>query len=451
MARAKWNPKTGRFETAGGVDNPPNGFAPAGTQYVDVVTGQTKIAGGGGAPDVVVGNASPTTQPKATKTTGVPKPKTNAKGGSTTSTTVLKAGAKPAGTTVRGGQGGVAPTAQQTQALRIGPTADSAVNQALEEPAADPNAALLAFLKSQAAISGSGGGNKTPTPAELAAKYQAGIYAANIQAQAGATAQTDYNKIGQTAYDTAIAAATPMYTGQTGDVNKYYDAQTGTTNTNYDNQLAAIKKYYDDQNTTASKTISDAGAAFLAGLPDATAFANAQVANLPQIQQGLGDALAAYGATGAKAQEVSTQDAAYLDAIAKMQTSANAQLSAADKAYMASLKTAGQGANTAAQQALAGNLAGLRAQDTSGVNAARRGDLSAIDTARRGEIGDIQNRQFAATGDAESLRQQYIAKGIDALMSGKQTAAQTKAQAAADYGVPKKAKKTTTAKKTTKK
>ena len=151
---------------------------------------------------------------------------------------------------------------------------------------------------------------------------------------------------------------------------------------------------------------------------------------------------------------MSTQDAAYLDAIAKMQTSANAQLSAADKAYMASLKTAGQGANTAAQQALAGNLAGLRAQDTSGVNAARRGDLSAIDMARRGEIGDIQNRQFAATGDAESLRQQYIAKGIDALMSGKQTAAQIKAQAAADYGVPKKAKKTpakSSPKKTTKK
>jgi hypothetical protein len=218
-----------------------------------------------------------------------------------------------------------------------------------------------------------------------------------------------------------------------------FAGQTTDTNTFYDNQLAAIKKYYDEQNTTASKTIGDAGATFLAGLPEATAFANAQVANLPQAQQGLTDALSAYGATGNKAKEVSTQDAAYIDAIAKMQSSANSQLSSADKAYMAAIRTAGQGANTAAQQALAGNLAGLRAQDTSGVNASRRGELATI----------TQNKN-ATTSDAEALRQSYISKGIEALMSGKQTAATTKAEAAAEFGVPKKAKKTT-AKKTTKK
>jgi hypothetical protein len=438
MARAKWNPKTGRFETSSGVDNPPNGFAPAGTQYVDAVTGQTKIAGGGGAPDVVIGNAGPTTTgaPKA-KTAGVPKPKTNAKGGSTTSTTVPKAGAKPAGSAPsRGGQGGVAPTAQQIQALRTGPTPTSAVNQALEEPT-DSNDALLAFLKSQAAIAGSGG-TKTPTAAELAAKYQAGVAAGNIQEQAGVNAQTQYNTLGQSAYDNAVNAFTPMFAGQTADVNKFYDAQTGTANTNYDNQLAAMQKYYAQQGAQAGKTIGDAGATFLAGLPDATAFANAQVANLPQAQQQLGDALAAYGATGNEAKGVSTQDAAFMDAIAKMQTSANTQLSSADKAYMASLRTAGMGANTAAQQALAGNIAGLQAQDTSGINTSRRNEMSDISSARRGELGNIKQSQLGATSDAESLRQSYISKGIDALMSGKQTAAETKAQAAADYGVPKK-------------
>lgn len=441
MARAKWNPKTGRFETSSGVDNPPNGFAPAGTQYVDVVTGQTKIAGGGGAPDVVVGNASPTTTgaPKA-KTTGVPKPKTNTKGGSTTSTTMApKAGVKPAGSTpTRGGQGGVAPTPQQTQALRTGPTPTSAVNQALEEPT-DPNDALLAFLKSQAAIAGGGSGTKTPTAAELAAKYQAGVAAGNIQEKAGVDAQTQYNTLGQTAYDTAINAATPKFAFQTADTNKYYNEQTGAANTNYDAQLAAMKKYYTQQGEQAGKTISDAGAAFLAGLPDATAFANAQVANLPQAQQGMGDALAAYGATGNEAKGVSSQDAAFIDAIAKMQSSANTQLSSADKAYMASLKTAGIGANTAAQQALAGNIAGLQAQDASGINTSRRGEMADISAARRGELGNIKQSQQAAISDAEALRQQYISKGIDALMSGKQTAAETKAQAAADYGVPKKA------------
>ena len=434
MARAKWNAKTGRFETSGGVDNPPNGFAPAGTQYVDAVTGQTKIAGGGGAPDVVVGNASPTggastaTKSGGAKTTQTPKTST-VKGSKTP--------AKPVGSTpARGGQGGVAPTAQQTQALRTGPTATSAVDTALELPP-DNNDVLLAFLKSQAAING-GGGTKTPTAAELAAKYRANVTAGNMQEQAGVDAQTQYNTLGQSAYDAAVNAFTPKFAGQTTDVNKYYDDQTTAATTNYDNQLAAMQKYYDLQGAQAGKTIGDAGAAFLAGLPDATAFANAQVANLPQAQQGLGDALAAYGATGNEAKGVSSQDAAYIDAIAKMQTSANTQLSSADKAYMASLRTAGQGANTAAQQALAGNIAGLRSQDASGINTARRGEMADISSARRGELGNINQSKLGAISDAESLRQSYISKGIDAMMSGKQTGAETKAQAAGEYGVPKK-------------
>jgi hypothetical protein len=259
-----------------------------------------------------------------------------------------------------------------------------------------------------------------------------------MQEQAGLDAQTQYNTLGQSAYDEAVKAFTPKFAGQTTDVNKYYDDQTTAATTNYDAQLAAMQKYYTQQGAQAGKTISDAGASFLAGLPDATAFANAQVANLPQAQQGLGQALAAYGATGAEAKGVSSQDAAYIDAIAKMQASANTQLSSADKAYMTSLRTAGQGANTAAQQALAGNIAGLQAQDTSGINTARRGEMADISSARRGELGSIKESQLGATSDAEQLRQSYISKGIDAMMSGKQTGAETKAQAAGEYGVPKK-------------
>jgi hypothetical protein len=439
MARAKWNPKTGRFETSSGVDNPPNGFAPAGTQYVDTVTGQTKIAGRGGAPDVVIGNTSPTTTgaPKA-KTTGVPKTKTNTKGGSTTTTTVPQTTSTTVPATPATPATPAGPSAEALRRAGISPT--YAAETALQTPT-DPMAGLAEIIKAQAAIMGSSGssGPKTPTPAELAAKYRAGVAAGNIQEQAGVNAQTQYNTLGQSAYDNAVNAFTPMFAGQTADVNKFYDAQTGTANTNYDNQLAAMQKYYTQQGAQAGKTIGDAGATFLAGLPDATAFANAQVANLPQAQQQLGDALAAYGATGNEAKGVSTQDAAFMDAIAKMQTSANTQLSSADKAYMASLRTAGMGANTAAQQALAGNIAGLQAQDTSGINTSRRNEMSDISSARRGELGNIKQSQLGATSDAESLRQSYISKGIDALMSGKQTAAETKAQAAADYGVPKKA------------
>jgi len=449
MARMKWNAATGRFETPRD-----NGFenTPVGATYIDTVTGEAKIRNAGTQPDTVVRQAPA----KTTNTTAAPKPASTTKAGSTTSTTMApKTGVSPTTTvpkttTTTPTTVPPTPTGPSAEALRrAGINVPTAVDTALNPPT--NNDALIAAINAQSAImakSGSGSGTKTPTAAELAAKYQANINAAKIQEQAGATAQTQYNTIGQNAYNSAVNTATPMYAGQTADVNKYYDTQTGTTNTNYDAQLAAMQKYYTGQGAQASKTINDAGTNFLAGLPDATAFANAQVANLPQIQQGLGDALAAYGATGNKAQEVSTQDAAYLDAIAKMQTSANAQLSAADKAYMASLKTAGQGANTAAQQALAGNLAGLQAQDTSGINAARRGDLSAIDTARRGEIGTIQQNQFGASSDAEALRQSYISKGIEALMSGKQTAAATKAQAAADYGVPPKKAKS---KKTTKK
>jgi hypothetical protein len=444
MGRLKWSAVTGRWETAAGTDTPPAGYV-QGDVYRDVVTGEQKVRRGAGEPDELVtrnpqtgqwnlaDGSSPYVPRKATATkspTTTQAPRTTqAPKAATTTATPKTTTAKPAGTQTRGGQGGVAPSAAQTNALRLGPTGaivDPAVQENLQTPSDPATMALIEYFKSQAAInSGGGSGSKTDTPAELAAKYRANINAANIQQQAGATAQTEYNQIGQNAYNNAINTANPMFAQQTADTNAFYDAQ-----------LEAIKNYYNNQNTQASKTISDAGAAFMAGLPEATAFANAQVANLPQIQQGLGDALSAYGATGNKATEVSTQDAAYLDAIAKMQSSANAQLSNADKAYMTALRTAGQGANTAAQQALAGNLAGLQAQDTSGVNAARRT-----------EVGNIIQNKAATTSDAEALRQQYLAKGIDALMSGRQTAAATKAQAAADYGVPKKAK----SKKTTKK
>jgi len=139
-------------------------------------------------------------------------------------------------------------------------------------------------------------------------------------------------------------------------------------------------------------------------LPQATAYANAQVANLPQAQQGLSEALRTYGATTGRADEQSAQSKAYLDALAKMQTSSNQQLQAADTTYMDALRTAGTGANTAAQQALTGNIAQLQAGDMSNVNTAQ---------------------------------QALLQKGIEAVLAGQTEAASTRANATAQYGVPK--------------
>lgn len=397
MGRLKWNTVTGRYETAGGLDNPPNGFAPSGTQYVDTVTGETKLARGGGAPDTVLSGAAPTTTaaPKKVSPTSTVAPKTVApsttvkpKSGTTPSTTVAPSTTVSAGTgkinTSGKGMGG--PTAQQVKAGQyVGAPAqvadqNAAVNKAVAEMLenGDYKGAMELIVAMSASGSG-GGGSSGPSAADIARanadSYRAAMAAAQQQEAAGQGLQTAYNTQGQTLFDT---------------------------------QSAAIKKYYGDINTQASKTIAGAGENFLAQLPQATAYANAQVANLPQAQQGLTEALRTYGATTGKADEESAQSKAYLDALAKMQASSNQQLQTADTSYMGALRTAGQGANTAAQQALAGNIAQLQAGDMSNVN---------------------------------SAQQALIQKGIEAVLAGQTEAASTRASATAQFGVPKKPKR----------
>jgi len=399
MGRMKWNPQTGRFDTAIGIDSPPAGTT-VGGQYVDTVTGETKQKMPYGV-DVVLAPATTTTTPKkvspstttapttttpkGTTTTTVPKGTTTTtvpKAGTTTSTTVKPAAGKGKTNVSGGGMGG--PTAAQVQAGQyVGSPAqvadtNSAVNKAIEEALKGGDYKGAMELIAALSASGSGGGSSGPSAAQTA-------------------------KANADSYNAAMAAAQQQQSaGQ--ELQKAYNAQAGTL---FDTQSAAIKKYYGDINTQASKTITGAGENFLAQLPQATAYANAQVANLPQAQQGLTEALQAYGATTGKADEQSAQSKAYLDALAKMQASSNQQLQTADTAYMGALRTAGQGANTAAQQALAGNIAGLQAGDMSNVT---------------------------------SAQQALIQKGIEAVLAGQTEAASTRANATATYGVPKKTK-----------
>lgn len=385
MGRLKWNTVTGRYETAGGVDNPPNGFAPAGTQYVDTVTGETKLAGRGGMDTVLSGPAPTTTAaPKATQPKAGTTPSTTVKpqAGVTPSTTVPAAGK---GKTNISGKGMGGPTAadikagnyvgSEKQVASESNVINNAITEALKLGDYKGAMELIAALSA----SGSGGGSSGPSAAETARanadSYRAAINAANQQQAAGKQLQTAYNTQAQSLFDT---------------------------------QSAGIKKYYGDIGAQAQKTIAGAGENFLAQLPQATAYANAQVANLPQAQQGLTEALQAYGATTGKADEQSAQSKAYLDALAKMQASSNQQLQTADTTYMGALRTAGQGANTAAQQALTGNIAQLQAGDMSNVG---------------------------------SAQQALIQKGIEAVLAGQTEAASTKANATAQYGVPKKPKK----------
>jgi hypothetical protein len=401
MARLQWNPQTGRFVPAGvsGVDTPPTGYV-QGDVYRDVVTGQQKVRRGAGQPDEIVvrnpqtgqWNLADGSSPYVPKTTKKTSPSTTTapagskpKAGTTTSTSVAPAGGKGKINTSGKGMGG--PTAAQVQAGQfVGAPAqvtseNTVINKAIEEALRGGD--YKGAMELIAALSASGsGGSSGPSAAETAA----------------ATAKANADS-----YRAAMAAAQQQETSGE-SLQKAYNAQAGAL---FDTQSAAIKKYYGDQAATAGQTIKAAGENFLAQLPQATAYANAQVANLPQAQQGLSEALRTYGATTGRADEQSAQSKAYLDALAKMQTSSNQQLQAADTTYMDALRTAGTGANTAAQQALTGNIAQLQAGDMSNVN---------------------------------SAQQALLQKGIEAVLAGQTEAASTRANATASYGVPKKPK-----------
>lgn len=179
-------------------------------------------------------------------------------------------------------------------------------------------------------------------------------------------------------------------------------AQTGLNAT-----LADIASRYGTQQSQSEEAIRNATAQFLQAIPQSTGFQQAQFMTLPQQQAALAD-LARYGGTGELAQAASAQDNAMAQAIQNiMQTSAG-QLGQAESGYLDALRLAGQGGQTAALQ-------GLQQQLTAG-----------------------RSSEEAA---ARAAQQQLLAAGIEALMSGRQTAAQTRAATTAEYGRPRAKKK----------
>jgi hypothetical protein len=120
-------------------------------------------------------------------------------------------------------------------------------------------------------------------------------------------------------------------------------------------------------------------------------------------------------------------DAATSKQIADLFGRSNKQLAGAETDYYTGLQNAARGAQAAGKSNLATVLATLQGQDKAG-----------IEGNRRAELAGLQASRTAAQGSATDLQNQLLAKGIDAVMSGKQAAATTRAQTTASYGVPKK-------------
>lgn len=149
-------------------------------------------------------------------------------------------------------------------------------------------------------------------------------------------------------------------------------------------------QYYGGQRKTALANIDAATADFLKNLIAPTAYESATVAELAPEQQGLLKSLQAYGATGGQAAEQMATDTASNKFLADLMRTSNRQMQAADVDYFNALKNAASGGQMAARQGLESVLGGLQGQ---------------------------------TTAQAEAIRRELLAKGIEALLSGNQNAA----------------------------
>lgn len=403
--RMKFNPRTGRFEST----TPP-------------VSPTTTLPTRQYAPN----DTRTDTRPKAPTATSTTVPK---KKGTTTATVPKKTGTTP---TTQPKYTNMAPTpvARNNQQVTSGARgsyippnpADYNIPPPISEKDTSLDGGIPAWL--QEYLTGQGGGGQTAAQKAAALaldnanSYRAGMGAADIQQQAGLTGQQQYGTLADTSYGSAMKNIADLYNPQIASTGEFYNQQ-----------VQGAKDYYTGQGTAAGQTIDAATANLLANLKGSTAYTDVVGTNVAAPTQSLSEALKAYGGTGQAAAEQQKMDAAQGQAIADLFTRSNKQLSAADADYYNALRNAAIGAQGAARQNLATNLAVLQGQDIAGINANRRAELSGLTTGRT-----------TAEQGAQDLRTQLLTKGIESQMGGAQTAAATRAQTTASYGVPKKAK-----------
>ena len=273
--RMKFNPSTGRWETAVGIDNPPSGqWINIGETYVDEVTGQTKRknAGWQRADDIIAEPTTTTAAPKGEVVASVAPPK-----GSTQVTTPNVPREQ-------------LPTKASTEKIREQmevPKIDATVSKAVQDALNSGDIArALELINALNPKSGSGAAS---------ARAQAAANAANYQ---------------------------------------------------------ALIKSSKEQAATGSKAIQDATKQYLASLPSSMAYEGLPSTQVPVAEQGLGQALANYGATGQMAAGQKATDEAVSRQLADLQARSMAQLGQAEKGYRGALTTSAQGAQAAALQEL---------------------------------------------------------------------------------------------------
>lgn len=148
--------------------------------------------------------------------------------------------------------------------------------------------------------------------------------------------------------------------------------------------------YYGGRETTARGQIDDATRDFLQNLVKPTAYTSAPLPDMRVQQQGLGESLGAYGATGDLARQQMTADQGELDFASQLAGRTMGQLNTAQTNYLDAIKNAGLGGQAAARTGLTQNLETMRGM---------------------------------TRAQADAVRQQLLQQGIEALISGNQNAA----------------------------
>jgi hypothetical protein len=154
--------------------------------------------------------------------------------------------------------------------------------------------------------------------------------------------------------------------------------------------MGEAEKYYGGRETTARGQIDDATRNFLNNLVAPTAYSSAPLPNMQVQEQGLGESLGAYGATGDLARQQRTSSQGDLDFANQLATRSMGQLNTAQTNYLDAVRNAGLGAQAAARTGLTQNLESMRGM---------------------------------TRAQADAVRQQLLQQGIEALISGNQNAA----------------------------
>lgn len=208
-------------------------------------------------------------------------------------------------------------------------------------------------------------------------KYDATIAAGKTSAAEGVAQNKAYQTQGNDVYDKLLAIFNPQYDKQT------EDAQT------------MVKSGVD----TGNDTIETAKQNLLKGLLNANSYSNVPLANLQPQQQGLSNALNAYGASSGDAMAQQGTDTALNQFLYNLQNAGNTQLNAANANY------------NVAQQNRASGAAADYTQRNASAGSQLLNDL----------LGQINTNRNASMINAENQRQGYVQKGIDAEQMGVDT------------------------------